>query len=101
MPFKLNILCVYFSHQLYPILFVLKLIEMIELYKAEVPLTPVFLAAGLATDARSTGARAPVSEALVLGAPVLEPFSTGARNTSARSTSARAPVLEPFSTGAR
>ena len=50
-------------------------------------LTPVFLAAGLATDARSTGARAPVSEALVLGAlvlgaTVLEPFSTGARNSS-------------------
>ena len=44
----------------------LKLTEMIELYKAEVPLTPVFLAAGLATGARSNGAGAPVLEALVL-----------------------------------
>ena len=38
----------------------LKLTEMIELYKAEVPLTPLFLAAGPATGARSTGARAQV-----------------------------------------
>ena len=42
-------------------------------------LTPVFLAAGLATNARSNGAGAPVLEALVPEAPVLESFSTGAR----------------------